>query len=95
MALAELAHGGLDHRIPLGQQELGRIEGFGRAESPQVESRRRPVRPGEVLEQRSPGVGAVGVAMDQQQWRPFAVDLDLTGVDTGQRSPALASGYRR
>ena len=46
---AELGDGGVDHRVPLREQQLAQVEGIGGSEPAEVEGGRRPARLGEAL----------------------------------------------
>ena len=59
------------------------------AEAGQVERHGAAAGPAEAVEQQPPGVGAVGVAVQQQERRPVALQLQRARLVPRQRQPVL------
>jgi hypothetical protein len=62
----------------------GKVEGDGSA----------PLPP-QPVQQRPPGVGTVAPAVQEQQQRPLAVELERAGLESGDREPVLEEDGHR
>ena len=92
VALAQLLDRGGDERVPLRQQRLAEVERRGRPEAGQIDRRRGPALLGESLEQGPPGVGAVGVAVEEEKRRSVPLEIERSGLGSAEVHPAFLDG---
>ena len=96
VSVAELVDGRVDHLVPLRHQQIERVQAARPSRSPRrsIAVAARPA-PREAIEQRPPRVGAVGIAVQQQQRRALALDRQRPRLDSGQCLPVFDWARRR
>jgi hypothetical protein len=90
-----VAHDGDGEGGQLRQDRLVRTQAVGRAEPGQVDRHRAAIAAAEAVEQRAPGVGTVGEAVQQDQRRTGPLELERSRLESGQLQPVLEQRLHR